>query len=842
MAVGLLGCTEDPCGPGENLVEDVCRPEACALMGCTEDPCGPGETLDEDICRPEACGTGTWGNLQSGEDSLYVNAAAGEGGDGSQASPFGSIAAALDAAALGDIDRILLAAGTYPEAVFFGPAHDGVSLRGRCAELVTIDGGGADDNVGVELIGTPETAVELSGLRVASFGIGVRAMQGQLAIAGSTVTDSATLGLMVSGGETVVSLEEVLVEGARGEGEPPDGSVAGTGVWVANRGTLTATRATVARNRRHGLSATQESSVHLVDCVVRETVEASQSDGISVETLAHVELDGGEVTDNGGVGLSVLESGTAEAKGTLFARNRDMGVRVQGTAVPDLFHPTASAVLEDVIIRSTREAFAYAEDDALAGAVVFNGGLLTIRDSWIEDNENIGVVVSDPNSRLVLEDTTVRDGFPNSINGGSIGVFALAGGYAHVASQSVVEGFHHRGVAATGAGAHIRLEDSIVRRTLLPEGQDPPFNVAGVEASSGGWVEATDCRFEDSAGAGVLAGGGIIDLLRTDIVGSHRAGLLQGGPGTIVTFYDGDVRDTRPDPFERGGSGIFLQEGASLDARGCSVTNSWRAGITVRDSANLVVQDCTVSEVHRSPDRTVAVGLLIHDSTADADSLTISDPEGLGLLASDGAVVACADCVIEGASFAGAAAVDATLTLTRAIIAGVARDASEGAGVGVWVDSGWGDADLNLRNSEVEASSLAAVYLAGQGRYQIDDNHLEGGPGFEWSPGTWLHGDAVVATGGIGPWQEDDGLRLTNNRLVDSAGTALFLDGSSATLSGNTYSANAHDIIQQECSEDWSPLSPDSADVELCTGSYRRVLPLSFDLTPGVERIDGVEW
>ena len=113
---------------------------ALLLSACgTDTPltCAEGELLDGEQCVPDACGTGTWGDLETGGDTLYVDASAEDGGDGSMESPFTVIQEGLDAQ--GRKGMVAVAAGTYVENLKVHGDHSGMHLAGRCMELVTID-------------------------------------------------------------------------------------------------------------------------------------------------------------------------------------------------------------------------------------------------------------------------------------------------------------------------------------------------------------------------------------------------------------------------------------------------------------------------------------------------------------------------------------------------------------------------------------------------------------------------------------------------------------------------------------------------------------------------------
>ena len=135
-------------------------------------------------------------------------------------------------------------------------------------------------------------------------------------------------------------------------------------------------------------------------------------------------------------------------------------------------------------------------------------------------------------------------------------------------------------------------------------------------------------------------------------------------------------------------------------------------------------------------------------------------------------------------------------------------------------------------DSEVEAHEYAAVWLDSgwsfdDGSYTLTGNTLAGGAGQDHAP---THGDAVFATG-VSAWDGEFGLLLENNTFEDSAGAGVFLDGSSALLTDNTYINNAVDLWQQDCDGIPLPIGMEEAPVvELCPEYDRITAPIDFHL------------
>ena len=140
----LLACDKDK--HKKRQADDTGRTTDSGPAIDPDPDCDTGYLDDEGECVPAVCGTGAWGNLEVDESTVYVDIAAAEGGDGSEAAPFTSIQAGLDAAGDADGSMVAVAAGTYPETLELGRGHDGVRLAGRCCELVVIDASVGDDS------------------------------------------------------------------------------------------------------------------------------------------------------------------------------------------------------------------------------------------------------------------------------------------------------------------------------------------------------------------------------------------------------------------------------------------------------------------------------------------------------------------------------------------------------------------------------------------------------------------------------------------------------------------------------------------------------------------------
>ncbi len=266
------------CSPPEPEPEPGPEPEA---------PCPTGELLDETgdepVCVAEACGTGAWGN--EAEADLFVAPGAADG-NGSPERPFGRIQEAADAMGTDGGGTVSIAGGTYVENLALDDAHDGVVLAGRCAELVTIDGSGAEEP-GIEVAGG---RLEVRGVTVTGGAYGIQVMKTgwlvehvTLVLRSSVLEGNRELGLFVDG---VGASVEVVGATIRETASNADGNL-GRGVNVERGAWLDATDLLLEGNHDVGLfAASPGTTVVLSGAVVRDTqprVDGTGGRGVAVQ-------------------------------------------------------------------------------------------------------------------------------------------------------------------------------------------------------------------------------------------------------------------------------------------------------------------------------------------------------------------------------------------------------------------------------------------------------------------------------------------------------------------------------------------------------------------------------
>jgi hypothetical protein len=259
-----------------------------------------------------------------------------------------------------------------------------------------------------------------------------------------------------------------------------------------------------------------------------------------------------------------------------------------------------------------------------------------------------------------------------------------------------------------------------------------------------------------------------------------------------------------------------------VSATDCLVQDSHNVGILAGASpvnpepSTVTLERVEVLDTHRGTVAYTANGLVSQaGSTVVATQITIRETEGPALYAFTNASLSCTSCTLTDSAFAGAVVqAGGELVIEDTLIEGTVAEPNSGAGLGVFVNSNYlaseGASTLTLRNSTVRDNDMGAVYIKGAGTYRLAGNTLAGGDGLAVDPDLWSHGDAVLVTTGEdipGAWNEEEqvGLLLEGNAFSDSAGAGVFLDGASATLSGNTYDGNTVDLVRQACGNTEAP-------------------------------------
>ncbi len=814
--------------------------------------CAPGFLDDGGSCVPEACGTGGWGALEVDGSTVFVDAAAESGGDGSQEAPLGSIQAGLDLAGAAGGGMVAVAAGTYHENLALGRGHADVHLAGRCRDLVVLDASTAEPDAPVLEVSAASSQVEISGITLRdgpSVGVGVSAgnvvlrdvvvagmgsfgviaMRGgvsgiELSLIDSVVEDCSVIGVAVYDLLVEVRLTDTVVRSTRCH----SGGGFGYGLQVAEGGSLEADGLRLADNRGSGLAVFGVGT----SCSIV---------GSAIQGTREIEAGGA------GCGIQVFDGAVLEVEGTTIADNVEVGVIV-GNSGSEL-RLRDSAVLETALDQW---------GDSGHGIDVLDGARLFVEGCRIAGNRNVAVLATD-GAAVELHETLVEDTAPGSQGTGGQGLEIHSGG-SLVARSCELRRNSTIGVFVGHSGSTASLSDIRIEDTLPTE--QGMFGY-GVEVVDGAQLTATGCLIEgnryagvgvfdpgsraalhhtrivgtlpvNDTGVGVFAQeGGALFMDRCAVEGSVSVGVVALDSGTSVALSETVIAGTQPTPAGLFGYGVQAAFGASMVLDGCEVSHNAGIGLFASegDTTVSVRETRIVDTLHNRADprsATGAVGLAVYAAASvEASDVAIEATEGPGVLVrgpglftSGVARFDCTGCSVRDNRFAGVIAVDGgELTLAGSLVEGTEPGADLGGGVGIYASPWHGTAPvLRLSSSTVRDNPIAGIFLGGQGSYTLADNSIHGGEGWSRSELTRC-GDAIFVTGAVSAWDGDDGLALVGNELRNGLTAGLFLHESSAWLSGNRYADNAVDLITQGdgCAESPGGLEGEAlASSELC--------------------------
>ena len=574
--------------------------------GCAEgfvlDPELPDEFLETypDGCVPEACGVRQWGNLETDDTTIHVDAHAAEDGDGTSEAAFTSIQTGLDEAGSSGV-TVAVAAGTYYESLTLAGQNNGVQLAGRCRELVVLN---ATDE-GNDKSGIAANAMmaghgwSISGLTVtgAPFG-GIELGVGQLSVSSATLAHNSIVGVSAhwagsklfledveildtqrsSGGsfgrgidiEFEASLEAIncLVEGNSDFGlfaashgtkvsltgvdiretQPTADGTKGRGINVVDGAELEATDCRIEGNHELGIwAAAAGTTVVLTDVEVRETQTRADGIGgwgINIQEEASLDATNCLVEGNAYVGIIGLDAGTMVNLSNVEVRGTHR--QTQTTVAQGLtFQEGASLIASDVIVTQT----------AGPGLMVSIGGTLSCIRCQLTDNTFAGAVVWSGGT-LDLTDTTISGTSPDANEGGGIGIYAsdFALASTMLLQNSTIENNPLAAIWLEGDGTYsIRnstLAGSYGLEVTYPDGSADVWHGDGVVAIQGvhAWDDVSglllDSNTIDGAyRAGVFLDGSSAELTTnvfsnnaTDLVWQHCDGVEE--PGGLVDVSD----------------------------------------------------------------------------------------------------------------------------------------------------------------------------------------------------------------------------------------------------------------------------------------------------------------
>ena len=700
----------------------------------------------EPACR--AIGTEAAGEWPEGLPSdgtvLYVRAGAAAG-DGSMATPFGTIGEAMSRAGRGMI--VAVARGSYDEIV---TVRAGVTVWGASvAETI------------VTRTGPPDA------LRAVVTTAGADAVVRNLQITGSMNGADAV------GAGRSLRLEDVLIDGvesvavyvATSASFEADGLVVrdvaswdgrlGRGISVENGGIATVTGSVFERCAESALFVSLGGALDVADTAIDEMRERA-SDGTR------------------GWGLIVLEDASATLSRVSISRALAGGIFALG--------PSATVTADQLVLRDT---LGQPADGSATGILVQPGSTLSVTRTLIERTKNAAVWLDGADTvtfaDVIVRDTTALDA-PGPSNGGR--AFLVQEGTSLEVDRALVD--RTEGLAFAAFEASMRLGDVLVR-DVTPSAIEPTF-AYGVGLDTGGSVVAARVRIERPGIAGCVANAGTMDLEDVTIRAladgtavqaqdaaaiTARRVLVEDGSGSglvaaggTLTVEDAIVRRQSVSPSSGElGSGLAAGAGGHLTATRVRIEEATQVAIGI-DAATMTLAEVQVAETRPRPsdgagghgvhvqragtvgidrglvERSGGAGIYVigEGSQATLRDITVRDTQGArfmdvdgilghGLSAMDGARVEVMGGLFERNREVGVVAfldaqvtlvdVDVLDTLERACIA--SGCAIGGAGTGI---AAFENATVTASRFAVRRSALAGVQLGRGGQIDLHEGEV----------------------------------------------------------------------------------------------------------------------
>ncbi|MCC6197885.1 MAG: right-handed parallel beta-helix repeat-containing protein, partial [Burkholderiales bacterium] len=581
VTVKLFGASEYGAAASGDLVLTL-RDHRRDVIGVF-DTSGSSASLSEPPPAPPVPGNIRW----------YVDAKA-TGGNGSSASPFRSITAAINKAQAGDV--IFVRKGTYSRSATgetlpigsggagLSPLRPNVQVVGEGAQDTVIDGENSPGN----LVVIPAPGVRFAGFTVKRSGaVGAYVFRASnVVIENVFATGNARFGLGGEGAHGLVVRNNVAdgnVEtgiafvGSQAPAAAPAGAPGNCpaipagpyGAWIVGN--------TASNNRADGILTGGGGNY----CVAGNTVANNGSSGIEFnnrsEAGASPPLRGAVVdnvaTGNGGqqfafagTGILMAENGANVdlIQGNRLTRNRPYGIgiflnaaagRIVGNTVTD---STATAL----IVRPTSSVTEIA-DNALTGNAV--GGIQVddhstvqaIRNNAITGNDR-GLSVLDHSKVALIENNIVDD---NATVGIDVGV---ASEVATISNTSA----SNNAAAAPAGGSGVQVRDG----------------------SRVGVLQGSRILNNEGQGGLFVSQGSTIVVSGTTIDGNATQGVFAFGAGASVAINGGSVAGSRRDSSNQYGFGVNAQQGAQITCAGVALAGN--AGGNVFSAGGGVVTGC----------------------------------------------------------------------------------------------------------------------------------------------------------------------------------------------------------------------------------------------------------
>jgi hypothetical protein len=457
------------------------------------------------------------------------------------------------------------------------------------------------------------------------------------------------------------------------------------------------------------------------------------------------------------------------------------------------------------------------------GISVSTRARVTLTDVEVARATAMGIVTVEGRSsvdatRLYVHDTRLASGEVGHLRDSRIednhgGLYVLGEDSSLTVSGTRIAGSRTAGVP--GTGGH-------------PTGQ-------GILTRGRPTVRIEGCTVEDNDNGGIIASGGTLEVLDTEVLGNRGTGIFiasvlgHESDRPVLTLERSRIAGTRGAAAGIYGRGLEVVGDVDATVRDVQIIDNVEVGAYFTQNVDATLMNVEVRGTLRSRMHSMASGLVVaYDTTVVCRRCILADNEGPGAYMGLAGTLDLYSSQVEGNRFAGLVLLgNGWLNVHESTVSGSLPDEEAGGGFGVYAmavratDGGWSEEGiLFLTDSEVGPHRYAAVWLDGPGEYQLRGNTLRGSEGFPL--GDWqVHGNALFATNGIEPWSGFTGLLVEDNIFRDAADVGMLLHGATGRFGdGNVFRNNGIDLIQQRCVES-EPIRQVPPEIEADVCPYR---------------------
>jgi len=375
--------------------------------------------------------------------------------------------------------------------------------------------------------------------------------------------------------------------------------------------------------------------------------------------------------------------------------------------------------------------------------VTSRGEPASVRNLSIVDAPQFGVDVADGGALSLLGVAIVR--------ATGVGLRVSDGASEVEATDVLVEGTRPFADGRLGQGVDIRAARFVGTRLVVAAN-----HAVGLGGRSGANVTLTDVavagtesqQFDATYGDGVTALGGTqLAATRLWVAGNRTTGVVARGSSTI-TLADAVVRDTRAQERDGNyGSGLFVGDGAHLEATRLLASHNRMAGVLALDGGSITLSDVVVHDTQgQERDGTLGRGIGVQSSRLEATRLLVSDnrdagifiaepdsratltdvvvrdTDGGGLIAQSGVRLEVTRLLVSGSRHVGVLASSTTGTITDAVVRDTRNRLSDGAlGYGFSVQY---DGDIEASRLRLATSCEVGLFV-GAATFRGSDVEIE---------------------------------------------------------------------------------------------------------------------